>query len=207
MWAWRVSSSHTYSSQQRAFEPASGTKARRSVYTLLAAHLLEGPSGGPRHSNFFQTAQTHSCKAFAVHALQNFACLAAGNLLHLSLPVIPSCPQPVEAGCHEGLFSTWHPGGTCRPYRCQAWSLHASPSLTAGVWHLQVVKKIWEYIKEHNLQNPKNKRKIIVDDNLGADPRGMLLRSSPVVSLLHSSCHQATLLQAPSSASPWTCSA
>ena len=30
----------------------------------------------------------------------------------------------------------------------------------------QVVKKIWEYIKKHNLQNPKNKRNIIADDKL-----------------------------------------
>lgn len=31
----------------------------------------------------------------------------------------------------------------------------------------QVVKKIWEYIKSHDLQNPKDKRKIIPDEVLG----------------------------------------
>lgn len=30
----------------------------------------------------------------------------------------------------------------------------------------QVVKKLWEYIKEHNLQNPSNKRNILADDKL-----------------------------------------
>lgn len=30
----------------------------------------------------------------------------------------------------------------------------------------QVVKKIWEYIKEHNLQNPQNKRNILADEKL-----------------------------------------
>ena len=30
----------------------------------------------------------------------------------------------------------------------------------------QVVSKIWDYIKKHNLQNPKNKRNIIADDKL-----------------------------------------
>ncbi len=30
----------------------------------------------------------------------------------------------------------------------------------------QVMKKIWEYIKEHNLQNPENKRNILADDKL-----------------------------------------
>ena len=30
----------------------------------------------------------------------------------------------------------------------------------------EVVKKIWDYIKKHNLQNPKNKRNIMADDKL-----------------------------------------
>jgi upstream activation factor subunit UAF30 len=29
-----------------------------------------------------------------------------------------------------------------------------------------VVKKLWEYIKKHNLQDPKNKRNINADENL-----------------------------------------
>ncbi len=30
----------------------------------------------------------------------------------------------------------------------------------------QVVKKLWEYIKKNDLQNPKNKRNILADANL-----------------------------------------
>ena len=30
----------------------------------------------------------------------------------------------------------------------------------------EAVKKLWAYIKKHNLQNPKNKRNIIADENL-----------------------------------------
>jgi upstream activation factor subunit UAF30 len=30
----------------------------------------------------------------------------------------------------------------------------------------QVVKKLWEYIKKNDLQNPKNKRNIFADDKL-----------------------------------------
>ncbi len=30
----------------------------------------------------------------------------------------------------------------------------------------QVVKKLWEYIKKHDLQNPQNKRNIFADDKL-----------------------------------------
>jgi len=30
----------------------------------------------------------------------------------------------------------------------------------------QVVKKLWEYIKKNDLQNPSNKRNIIADDKL-----------------------------------------
>jgi len=32
----------------------------------------------------------------------------------------------------------------------------------------EVVKKIWEYIKKHDLQNPKNKRNILADEKLKA---------------------------------------
>ncbi len=31
----------------------------------------------------------------------------------------------------------------------------------------EVVKKLWEYIKKHDLQDPKNKRNINADDKLG----------------------------------------
>jgi len=30
----------------------------------------------------------------------------------------------------------------------------------------EVTKKVWEYIKKHNLQNPENKRNIDADDKL-----------------------------------------
>lgn len=30
----------------------------------------------------------------------------------------------------------------------------------------EVVKKVWEYIKKHDLQDPKDKRQIVADDNL-----------------------------------------
>lgn len=30
----------------------------------------------------------------------------------------------------------------------------------------EVMKKVWDYIKSKNLQNPENKREIIADDNL-----------------------------------------
>ncbi|MET4701838.1 upstream activation factor subunit UAF30 [Constrictibacter sp. MBR-5] len=32
----------------------------------------------------------------------------------------------------------------------------------------QVVKKLWEYIKKHDLQNPENRREIMSDDKLRA---------------------------------------
>ena len=32
----------------------------------------------------------------------------------------------------------------------------------------QVVSKVWEYIKKHNLQNPENKREIMADKKLHA---------------------------------------
>jgi chromatin remodeling complex protein RSC6 len=49
--------------------------------------------------------------------------------------------------------------------------MHLSPELEAVVGkgpmsRGEVVKKLWEYIKKHDLQNPKNKRNIIADDKL-----------------------------------------
>jgi chromatin remodeling complex protein RSC6 len=32
----------------------------------------------------------------------------------------------------------------------------------------EVVSKVWEYIKAHNLQNPENKREILADEKLRA---------------------------------------
>ncbi|MBI3572552.1 hypothetical protein HY091_03440 [Candidatus Kaiserbacteria bacterium] len=32
----------------------------------------------------------------------------------------------------------------------------------------QITSKLWEYIRAHNLQNPKNKRNIMADDKLKA---------------------------------------
>jgi len=51
--------------------------------------------------------------------------------------------------------------------------LNLSPELEAVVGkgplpRTQVVKKLWEYIKANNLQNPANKRNILADDKLKA---------------------------------------
>lgn len=49
--------------------------------------------------------------------------------------------------------------------------LNVSPELEAVVGkgpmpRSEVVKKLWVYIKKHDLQDPKNKRNIVADDNL-----------------------------------------
>ncbi len=49
--------------------------------------------------------------------------------------------------------------------------LTPSPALEAVIGkgpfpRTEVVKKLWEYIKKHDLQNPKNKRNILADDKL-----------------------------------------
>ncbi len=49
--------------------------------------------------------------------------------------------------------------------------LNLTPELEAVVGkgplpRSQVVKKMWEYIKKHDLQNPANKRNIFADDKL-----------------------------------------
>lgn len=62
-------------------------------------------------------------------------------------------------------------------------SLHLTPELSAVVGddslpRAQVIKKVWEYIKLHNLQDPKNKRLILPDAKLAkvfgnSDPMDM----------------------------------
>lgn len=49
--------------------------------------------------------------------------------------------------------------------------LNVSPTLAAIIGpgpesRGQVMKKLWAYIKENNLQNPQNKRNIIADEKL-----------------------------------------
>ena len=48
----------------------------------------------------------------------------------------------------------------------------------------EVTKRIWAYIKEHNLQNPENKREIIADSKLrpifGADKLDMFQMTKAV---------------------------
>lgn len=49
--------------------------------------------------------------------------------------------------------------------------MNLSPELEAVIGkgplpRSEVVKKLWEYIKKHDLQNPKNKRNILADEKL-----------------------------------------
>jgi chromatin remodeling complex protein RSC6 len=51
--------------------------------------------------------------------------------------------------------------------------MQLSPELQAVVGdgpltRAEVTKKIWDYIKEKNLQNPSNKRNVLADDKLRA---------------------------------------
>jgi DNA topoisomerase-3 len=64
---------------------------------------------------------------------------------------------------------------TAAPKKTTAFNktLKPSPALAAVVGaeplaRTEVVKKIWDYIKAHNLQNPANKRNILCDDKLKA---------------------------------------
>lgn len=51
--------------------------------------------------------------------------------------------------------------------------LKPSPALAAVVGadplpRTEVIKRLWDYIKDHGLQNPANKRNILCDDKLKA---------------------------------------
>jgi chromatin remodeling complex protein RSC6 len=60
--------------------------------------------------------------------------------------------------------------GAAKPNALQQ-PLKPSPELAAIVGDKplargEVVSKVWEHIKKHNLQNPANKREIVADDKL-----------------------------------------
>ena len=50
----------------------------------------------------------------------------------------------------------------CSPRR--SWLLWSVPNPCRG----EVVSRVWEYIKQHNLQNPENRREIVADEKLEA---------------------------------------
>ena len=69
-----------------------------------------------------------------------------------------------------------------KPRAATTGTLTPSPALAAVIGDAptsrpQAIKKLWEYIKAHNLQDPKDKRTIVADDKLravlGADSMGM----------------------------------
>jgi upstream activation factor subunit UAF30 len=43
---------------------------------------------------------------------------------------------------------------------------HCQPLRRRMIEDMQVVSKIWEYIRSHNRQNPENRREIVADDQL-----------------------------------------
>ena len=47
-----------------------------------------------------------------------------------------------------------------------AYARYSEIELLLHGMQLQVVKRLWAYIKENDLQNPKDKRKIVLDDKL-----------------------------------------
>jgi upstream activation factor subunit UAF30 len=58
---------------------------------------------------------------------------------------------------------------TANPALMKPYNLSADLEAVVGAGPMprgQVVKKMWEYIKKHDLQNPKNKRNIIADEKL-----------------------------------------
>jgi chromatin remodeling complex protein RSC6 len=76
--------------------------------------------------------------------------------------------MPSKKKTNEGVIDAPKPGA--KPNALQK-PLQPSAELAAVVGENvlprgEVVSKVWEYIKKHNLQNPENKREIVADDKL-----------------------------------------
>lgn len=100
--------------------------------------------------------------AFSLRVSPTFACpLKArdGNQIRYSQPLVVRCAetQKKESGIRRG-------GGITQPRPI-------SPAMQKflGVPEIprtKAIKKIWEYIKENNLQDPANKKEIVCDESL-----------------------------------------
>ena len=103
----------------------------------------------------------------------------------------PACIRPIPTGwwrtrqySHPTIdrFTRFHAMPLTKAARKPAAGKAPSTELAAvigsePVARPEAVKKMWEYIKAHNLQDPKDKRTIIADDKLravfGKDSAGM----------------------------------
>lgn len=78
----------------------------------------------------------------------------------------PDSGSGSKASSGTGTAGTRAGGGLAQP-------VQPSEQLAAVVGkeplpRAMIVKKMWDYIKSHDLQNPKNKREILADDTLEA---------------------------------------
>jgi chromatin remodeling complex protein RSC6 len=72
--------------------------------------------------------------------------------------------SPAAAKAETAKPAATKPNGLQQPLKPSAelGAIVGSSPLPRG----EVVSKVWEYIKKHNLQNPENKREILADDKL-----------------------------------------
>ena len=95
----------------------------------------------------------------------------------LNLERRPSCQTPLQCGyaCHPLLPGSLMPEITAAPKKKTAFTAPLCPSAELArivgaepLPRTEATKKLWDYIKAHDLQNPANKRNILCDDALKA---------------------------------------
>ncbi|HEX8416314.1 MAG TPA: SWIB/MDM2 domain-containing protein [Methylobacterium sp.] len=76
----------------------------------------------------------------------------------------PAAPKAKKAAAPKTASAGAKPNALQQPLKPSAElaAVVGAASLPRG----EVVSKVWEYIKKHNLQNPENKREILADDKL-----------------------------------------
>ena len=132
----------------------------------------------------------HFTSICSSHYLQGRACTQKAQARWLWSVSALSAPVRVPTAREDGALSGLQP----RPCKKRAYRrLTLAGRSVADM--VQVVKEIWAYVKSNNLQNPKDKRKIILDEVLGkifkVDPRpGSRLhaRASEHLNALLSAC-------------------
>jgi upstream activation factor subunit UAF30 len=141
----------------------------KSLWVYIREHELQNPANKKEIILDKAMRKVFGCKTFTMFSMNKYI----GAHVHPFKPVDLTTPsasavaakkRKAAASKNSGAKKKKRKAGTQPPYRL-------SDALQQVVHEAvlprpQVVKKIWEYIRSHGLQNPQDKREILCDEKL-----------------------------------------